>query len=118
MNESIAHNYHDCVILLLNNGADPSVLDHRGENALHLCARRSDPSTLEILKSANWNNVNTLAENDAGLSARRLIETRLDLTTDLLSLFEDLVLKIEDMVDSVEFFNTVETVPQYSKRQT
>ncbi len=115
LNESIEYNYHDCMLLLLRNGADPSILDHRRENALHVCARRADARTLETLKSISWKSLDTALENQNGFSARQLMKRRLDKSWDVPCLFEELMLKIEDSDDSAEFFDAVETVPECSE---
>ena len=91
LNESVENNSHECITLMLDGGADLSIVDYNGETAMHVIARRANLHTLRIFQSADLEIMDWDARSNAGLTARDQFAQRVEVSTDVEKAFQNLM---------------------------
>lgn len=113
VNDSIEHNSHECLSLLLESGADLGAKNVDGETALHTAARRGDVRTMEILCEGvgmmeGWD---AEARTKEGFTAWDLMRARGEVGEEVERAFRTLMAKVVPGRGCEAFFDAVEELP-------
>ncbi|KAI9774855.1 MAG: hypothetical protein M1840_000071 [Geoglossum simile] len=93
---SIDCNSHEVLGLLLEHGANWKLTLVTGCTALHRAAERGDLTTMRTLTGAKLEGLDIDAKGRDGLTAREMLQQRLDVTSELTAAFEALLDSIQD----------------------
>ena len=115
LNESIEHNSHACLSILLESGADLSAVDSIGQTVLHIIARRGDQRTMVIFQAADLEGLNAEAKTKEGFTAWDLMRQRVDATDEVQSAFQILMSKLDSRNSCVTYFDALEKLPPIGK---
>ena len=93
--DSIHHNSHRCLSLLLSYGADYTRKNRWGHMVLHQAAVFADIQTLQILIEANLCNVSIDTRSNNGFTAAQLAANREDAPDGFLAKFEAMIANVQ-----------------------
>ena len=85
--------------LLLQRGADFTIVNHTGNTILHIAAHHSNLATLQVLVEASLTGIDPNAINDDGKTAMQLAEERLSKEPGFIDLFHALIFGINNQND-------------------
>jgi len=93
--DSIHHNSHRCLSLLLSFGADYTRKNRWGHTVLHQAAVFADIQTLQIIIEANLCNVSIDTRSNNGFTAAQLAADREDAPDGFLAKFEAMITNVQ-----------------------